>query len=233
MREAAGVYYKKHGVTIDVSGGGSDIGVQAAIQGTADIGMVSRALHENEEAALTAYPIGQDIVVPIVNSSNPVHDISLIQLRDVYLGSVRRWSSLGGVDRPITIIAKKDGRSTQEIWNEFFGLPETSLVPTHQFGANWAILLFVAADPLAIGYVSAGALNEAQKRGIRVRELTVGGKSASDLTHPNGHSLTRQLQLVTRGTPDPTVSAFLTFMQNDDGLAIVLRHGFSPLEKQP
>lgn len=233
VRDAARAYGARTGQVLDVSGGGSDLGIEATTAGKADIGMVSRALHSQERARLAGHLIGRDVVVPIVHELNPVHDLTETQLADIYRGKVQNWKELGGSDRPLTVVAKKKGRSTREIWDQYFGLEDRLTGAAHQTGANLASLLFVAADSSAIAYVSEGTVGEALKRGIRVRPLSINGRPAGELRQANGRALARELNLVTRAAPSRAVLRFLTFMRGEEGVAIILRHGFLPATTLP
>lgn len=227
-RDAARALSARTGQVFDVTGGGSDLGIAAAVTGKASIGMVSRALHDDEQAKLIGHLIGRDVVVPIVHVLNPVHNLSEAQLTDIYRGKVHNWKELGGSDRPLTVVAKKKGRSTREIWDRYFELDGSLTEAAHQTGANLASLLFVAADNSAIGYVSEGTVDDAIKRGIRVRQLSINGRAAGELRRADGRALARELNLVTRGTPSAAAQRFIAFIRSDAGLVILRRHGFVP-----
>ena len=82
------------GVEIEISGGGSGTGISEATSGVLDIGMSSRGLRDNEKEALTGYEIALDGVAVIVNPANPLDDLTIEQVKDIFTGEVNRWNKL-------------------------------------------------------------------------------------------------------------------------------------------
>src|ERR1700733_2035806 len=82
-------------------------GLDAVSAGTADIaGSARPAMPDRaEEKGINFYPVAWDGVVPIVSSDNPVSNVTLKQLHDIYLGRVTNWKELGGPDSPINLYA--------------------------------------------------------------------------------------------------------------------------------
>lgn len=118
MKELAAAYEAKVGTKVNLTGGGATRGIRAASAGTADLGGTCR--HWLKEASGEIHPqekdaeliqVAWDALVVIVHPDNPVDDISLENLKKVYNGEVTKWSELGGVDRPIGLIAR-EGKSS-------------------------------------------------------------------------------------------------------------------------
>ncbi len=108
MTELAKAYAQK-GVAINVNGGGATKGIRQVAGGAADIGGSCRFhLPENEvEESVSFEPVAWDALVVIVNKDNPVKNISFEQVRDVFLGKIKNWKTLGGQDAPINLYARK------------------------------------------------------------------------------------------------------------------------------
>jgi phosphate transport system substrate-binding protein len=83
------------GVTVEISGGGSGTGISEATDGVVHIGMSSRELTDDETAALTPTVIAQDGVAVIVNQANPLENLTLEQVRQVFVGELTTWGELG------------------------------------------------------------------------------------------------------------------------------------------
>ena len=96
LMQALSQAYKGHnpGIDIEISGGGSGTGISEATSGVIDIGMSSRALRDGEVDELTAINIALDGVAIIVNPGNPIADISIEQIKDIFTGAVTRWSDV-------------------------------------------------------------------------------------------------------------------------------------------
>ena len=83
------------GVEIEISGGGSGVGINESTEGLLDIGMSSRNLRDNEKEALTDITIALDGVAVIVNAANPLAGLSLEQVKDIFTGEITRWNQIG------------------------------------------------------------------------------------------------------------------------------------------
>ena len=102
------------GVTVNVEFTGSGTGIQATIDGTADIGNSSRGLKEEELAeGLVENIIAIDGIAVIVDTANTVTDITSEELAKIYTGEITNWSELGGADQPIVVVGRESGSGTR------------------------------------------------------------------------------------------------------------------------
>lgn len=199
------------GVRVDVQTGGSSRGIADARRGTADVGMVSRAL-KPEEADLKAHPIALDGVSLILHRDNPISALTDAQVVAIYTGQLTRWSELGGADARITVVNKAEGRSTLELFLGHFKLQSESLRADVVIGDNQQGIRTVAGDPNAIGYVSIGSAAFEASRGTAIKMLPMAGVEPTLANVRNGSfPLSRPLNLVIRGEPSPLASAFIAF----------------------
>lgn len=198
---------------VDVQTGGSSRGVADARRGTADIGMVSRALNA-EESDLTAYPIALDGVAMIVHRDNPLSVLSEEQIVAIYTGQVMNWREIGGADAPITVVNKAEGRSTLELFLSYFKLRNEDIKPSIIIGDNQQGIRTVAADPHAIGYVSIGTAAYETSRGTAIKALPMGGIEATLENVRNGSfPLSRPLHLVTLGAAEQASALARSFIE--------------------
>ena len=227
------IFHNQTGIRLYVKGGGSGTGIRGALDGTIDVGMVSRALNEGEaEEGLVAHPIGYDGIAVIINSAISLEAISRAQLYNIYAGTQRNWRFVGAGEHEITVIAKREGRSTRQLFDAYCGLKE--ITPSaHLAGPNEAAIVLVGSDSSAIGYVSIGVAEEAVELGVSIRFLTLDGIKPSQDNVVNGsYPIRRQLNLVTKGQPSTEVQRFIRFMQSDAGQAILQQHHFITLNSQ-
>ncbi len=190
------------GTRVDVQTGGSSRGIADARRGTADIGMVSRALNA-DEIDLTAYPIALDGVAIILHRDNPLAVLTEEQIVAIYTGRVTNWREIGGSDAPITVVNKAEGRSTLELFLSRFKLRNEDIKPSIIIGDNQQGIRTVAADPNAIGYVSIGTAAYEASRGTAIKALSMNGIEATLENVRNGSfPLSRPLHLVTLGAAD-------------------------------
>ena len=97
-------------VSVTYNPTGSSAGIQAVQEGRCDIGLSSRALKDEEKASgLLETILAYDGIAVIVNPANPVEDLTLAQIADIYTGKITNWSELGGSDSEIVLIGRAHG----------------------------------------------------------------------------------------------------------------------------
>lgn len=213
VKRVAAEFTAATGIKMRISGGGSGRGAQLAAEGKADIGMVSRGLHEDEARTLVATTIALDAVAVFVHERNPISGLTHQQIADIYRGHLVQWQQLDTAipDSRIYPVGKLHGRSTRELFDGFFGLRGKEYpAGTYMIGANVASILYVSLDPQAIGYVSAGSLEHAARQGAPVKTLSVDGIAPSHENILAGrYPYVRPLNLITRGTPRGETARFI------------------------
>jgi len=232
VKDAGKAFYRMSGIRVVAKGGGSSAGVKAALERTADIGMVSRPLTPEEADKLRAYLIGHDGIAVILNGAIPLSEIARQQVVNIFSGAITNWKALGGKDLEITVIAKRVGRSTRRLFDQFFSLQE--VVPTAQLiGSNTEAIILVAGDPTAIGYVSIGSAEHAVQLGLRLRLLPLDGVAATSENVANEkYTLLRPLNLVTLGKPGKESGRFIEFLRSEQGQAFVRKNHFVTIDKR-
>ncbi|MEW5721780.1 MAG: PstS family phosphate ABC transporter substrate-binding protein [Thermodesulfobacteriota bacterium] len=215
-------------VNISLSGTGSGDGVKAIIDGTADIGNSSRDLKDKEikmaeekGVKIVKHVVALDCIVPVVHPSNPVSDLTMEQLKDIYTGKIKNWKELGGPDKPIAVISRDSSSGTFEYWNEAV-LHKEKVRPDAQLQAsNGAVAQAVAGNKYALGYVGLGYVND------QLKALTVGGVAAAMATAKDGsYPVSRELYMFTNGEPQGLVKEFLDFIKSAEGQTLAEEAGF-------
>ena len=229
--EIAKRYEAAHpGVRIDVQSGGSGRGVSDARSGLAAIGMVSRALKE-EEKDLTATAIARDGVAVILHGSNPVASLSDAQVAAIYTGQVLNWKDVGGQDAPITVVNKAEGRSTLELFLHHYQLKAPQIKASVIIGENEQGIKTVAGNPDAIGYVSIGSAEYAATHGTAIKLMPMGGVAASIAAVKDGSfPLARPLNLVTKGAATGLAKDFIDFARSPACFDLVQKLYFVPVQ---
>ena len=231
-QKAAEVYMRmKPDVRISVAGTGSGDGIKSVIDGTADIGNASRDMKSKEVKLAKSkgitpvrHTVALDCIVPVVNPANPVSNLSLAQLKDIYTGKIKNWKQVGGMDKPVVVISRDSSSGTFEVWNHKV-LKKARVRPDAQLQAsNGAVAQAVAGNKYAIGYVGIGYLNPKLK-GLTVNKVKASAKTAMDKSYP----IARALFMFTRGKPTGVVKGFLDFVKSPKGQKIAADEGFVPL----
>ncbi len=229
----AELYMHAHpGIRVNVQGGGSSAGIMAVRNHVCDVGMSSRELHK-DESALTSIPIAYDAIVIIVHISNPVHNLTVGQARSVFAGRIRNWQELGGPNLKITVVTREEGSGTRASFEEHVMADNAQLESQRHsaepFAAdalvqdsNGAVREIVAADEAAIGYISAGLVDD------RVRALSLNGIPASEENIRNGtYPISRRFLFLTAGAICTEAKDFIDFALSDSGQQALADEGLT------
>jgi phosphate transport system substrate-binding protein len=232
-QKVAEAYMKENpGVKISVSGGGSGEGMKALIDGYTDIADSSRFI-KDEEVKLAVqkgrYPVpfavAYDCIVPILHPSNSLKNITLAQLRDIYMGTTKNWKEIGGPDLKIVVVSRDTSSGTYEVWSEKVMKKERVYPGALLQASNGAVVQAVSKNKNAIGYIGLGYVNES------VKGLTVNGITGSAKTTLNGtYPISRPLYMFTEGWPKGDILNFINYvMHPQKGQKYVEEAGFVPL----
>ena len=210
-------------VHIYVQGGGSTAGIEAAISGAANIGMSSRNLIDAEKK-LHAVTIAKDAIAVIVHPSNPIKDLPLDRISEVFSGKIVNWKELGGPDHPIDIVTREEGSGTRESFQKFvMGKEDISLGALVQ-DSNGAVRQVISSDPNAIGYISLGLVND------QVKALSISGIQPNLANVNNStYTLVRPFLFVFREEPAEEAKSFLDFVLSPLGQKLLLKEGLVPV----
>jgi phosphate transport system substrate-binding protein len=211
------------GPPIQVQGGGSTAGVQAALSGAADIGMSSRALTAAEAVRLTAIPVARDGMAVVVHPANPIRALTLADVRSIYAGDRRSWQELGGAAAAITVITREDGSGTRAAFEELVMGGRQIAAHALVQDSSGSVRQMVAADPAAIGYISLGLVDGT------VRAITLDGIAASETTIDAGrYPLVRPFLFVVTGAGRGDARAFIDWVTGPEGRELTRREGLLP-----
>ena len=210
------------GIRISVQGGGSTVGIQSAQQGKAQIGMADMVKLPAEADGLASSVVARDGIAVIVNPANTVANLTMDQLRDIFCGKINNWKDVGGKDGTITLVSREAGSGTRSSFEQIVGnvkLGPNALVQD----SNGSIRETVASDPLAIGYLSHGLVNE------KIKALTIGGSPcSSEAVLAGKYPLVRPIFLLTKGAPQGAAKAFIDFILSDAGQTQICKDGLLP-----
>ena len=233
-QKAVEVFNQQHPeVKISISGSGSGDGIKALIDGTTDIAMSSREMKESEKQQAAAkqvspkeHVVAWDGIVPILHPSNPVTNLTLAQLKDIYTGKVTDWQAVGGQSGTIVVVSRDSSSGTYEAWGELV-LNKERVMPGAQLQASsGAVAETVARTPHAIGYVGIGYA----EGNPSVKAVSVDGvKAEASTVLDKSYKIARPLYLYTNGEPKGMAAEFLKFILSPAGQQLVKQEKFVPL----
>ncbi len=217
----AEIYMRDHAqVRIDVQGGGSSAGIFAAEQGAADLGASSRELTAKEKQ-LKEIPIAYDGIAIIVNKENPLTNLSLKQIRQIFQGEVTDWEQFHLKPHPIHIITREEGSGTRNAFEEMV-MGEKAEITSDALvqDSNGSVRELVADDPYSIGYISMGLVEP------RVKALSVDGVAPTrDNVKNRSYRLVRRFLLVARELKPGTCQDFINFILSGQGQSLLESEG--------
>ena len=212
-------------VTVNYTGSGSGAGVTSAIDGTADLGLASRALKsEEEEKGAQANIVALDGVAVVVNPDNAVDDLTVDQIAQIFKGEITNWKDLGGADEEIAVYGREAGSGTRGAFEELVGV-EDACKYLNEYSSTGDVIGNVASNPSAIGYASLSAV------GDNVKAVKVNGVECSEATVQDGtYEIQRPFVMITKdGTQlSDAAQAFLDFAMSADAASLIAQAGAVP-----
>lgn len=230
-------------VRISVTGGGSGTGITALISGTVDIANASRRIKDEEIKAALAngiqpveHIIARDAIAIIVHPNNPVQQLTIEQLSQIYQGQINNWRELGGEDRPIVRLSRETNSGTHVYFleevirqgnakNTAIFSADTLLLPSSE-----GIIAEVSDNPNAVGYDGLGYVTD------HVKVVAIGVQPEGPFVMPsiqtvnNGaYPISRDLYAYSRDNAAPLVEDYLSWMLTPEAQQIVSRLGFVPV----
>lgn len=205
---------------VNVQGGGSSQGIEAAKSGAADIGASSRELKPEEKEGMKEFVIARDGIAVAVHPSNPVEGLSVDQIRDIFLGKITNWKQVGGNDAPITVVTREAGSGTRDGFEHLVMNKQPITDKALVANSTGAVKATVAGDKNAIGYLSMAGLDAG------VKAIAVDGVKPSKESVKSGeYKVSRPFIYVTKGEPAGLAKAFIEFVLSEEGQKILEDEG--------
>jgi|GEM_PF-6364722 len=224
LERLAAEYQKPDQKQIIIEATGSLAGIEALIQNECDMAassvpasteLVQKA--EKNGGSLKAFPVCRDRIVPIVNTANPVDQLSITDLRDIFSGRTSFWKSAGWADSTIQVVLRQTVSGTCRMWEQIILKDDPPASGPTRVLSNSGVLAAVAENRYAIGYVSRAYLNH------EVKAVEITGLDS-------GTALERTLFLyVNSDRMSKTAKAFLTYLHSGPARKIISDSGFVPI----
>ncbi|MDR0842125.1 MAG: phosphate ABC transporter substrate-binding protein [Acidobacteriota bacterium] len=234
----AEIYMKKNpGVRLQVSGGGSGVGIAALINGSTDIAESSRPIKDAEKAQLKTkrnldaveLPVALDGLAVYVHDSNPVRELTLEQLKKIYTGAVTNWKDVGGKDGRILLYGRENSSGTYAYFKEHV-LADADYHPTTQtLPGTAAVISAVAKDARGIGYGGIAYLKGVRAVKVKKDAASPGIEPTLDNVQKNIYPISRLLYWYFAGAPTGQIKQLADWVVSADGQAVVTDVGYYPL----
>jgi phosphate transport system substrate-binding protein len=231
-------YMNKHeGVQISVTGGGSGTGIAALINGTTEICAASRSMKPNELELATKqgkepveYDVALDGIAVVVHPDNPVDQLTLNQLKQIFTGESDNWQEFGGPDEKIYVLSRESSSGTYVFFNEHVLQSQDYSKQARLMPATSAIIQSISEDKWSIGYVGLGYAHEA---GEKVKMIAVKNNPEEEAILPSpetvkdgSYSIARPLHFYTIGQPQGLTKEFIDYCLSSEGQETVVETGY-------
>jgi phosphate transport system substrate-binding protein len=233
----AEIYMKKNqGVTIQVTGGGSGVGIAALINGSTDIANSSRPIKPAEIEKIKAkynknsieIACAKDGLSIFLNKANPVAELTIEQIGDIFSGKITNWKQVGGPDAKIQLYGRESSSGTFEFFKEH--VVKTDFSPSCQtLPGTAAIINAVKKDKFAVGYGGAAyaegvkdckVKKDAKSKGVLPTAATIKNK-----TYP----IARYLYMYLKSKPTGETKKFIDWILSAEGQKVIVEVGYYPV----
>ncbi|MCI7734214.1 MAG: phosphate ABC transporter substrate-binding protein [Dysosmobacter sp.] len=215
-------------ITYDATGSGA--GIEAASNGSADIGLSSRALKDEEVASgLVGTTVALDGIAIIVNAESQVADLTVEQIAKIFTGEITDWSQVGGAAGEISCIGREAGSGTRDGFESITGTKDTCKL-AQELTSTGAVIEAVAGNPNAIGYASLSSVEGKDT----IKAVTVGGVACTEDTVLDGsYEIQRPFVLVTKDGAELSAQAqaFFDFATSAAAGDLIRAAGAVPVAK--
>lgn len=204
---------------------GSGAGIAAVSEGRCDIGLSSRGLKADELKTLDQTNFALDGIVVVINPSNPLTNLTIDQINQIYTGKITNWKEVGGADKPIVLIGREAGSGTRDGFESVVNAKDACKY-RQELTSTGDVITTVSKNENAIGYASLAAVSD------KIKAVTVNGVQASEATIQDGtYKLQRPFVFVTVKGKDlnPTAKKFYDFALSKDAHELIKMAGVVPV----
>jgi phosphate transport system substrate-binding protein len=234
----AEVYMSKNkDVIIQVTGGGSGTGISALINGTTDICNSSRPMKKEEKIKLKEKygSPGVEIKVAVdglsiyVNEKNPVNELTLQQVRDIYTGKIKNWKEIGGQDAKIILYSRENNSGTYVYFKDEVLLGADFHPSCQNLPGTAAVVNAVAKDKNGIGYGGAAYGKGIKELKIKKDEKSPAYAPTKENIKKGLYPISRFLYMYTIKKPEGSVKKFIDWVLSEEGQKVVTQVGYYPI----
>ncbi|UCG29545.1 MAG: phosphate ABC transporter substrate-binding protein [candidate division WOR-3 bacterium] len=216
---------KNPSIMVNVQGGGSTAGVQATINGTCDVGTSSRDLKPSERG-LRVILIALDGISVIIHKDNPVENLTVEQIRDIFAGRATNWQELGGLNTEIIPVTREEGSGTRASFEDMIMGEDVISDACLVQDSNGAVREIIATTAQGVGYISVGLVDEREKA------VAIDGVEPTLVNLiTEKYRFARPFLLLLRDEPQGDVKKFIDYTLSPEGQEILGSSGLIPVNQ--
>lgn len=224
------------GQVVQVNGGGSGTGIAALINGTVDLAQSSRAMKDDEKKKVAAsrgsevveQPVALDALAVFVHSSNPIQQLTIAQVKDIFQGKVKNWNQIGGPNATIVLYGRESSSGTYDYFREHVLAKEDFAPAVQTLQGTAAIINAIGQDKNGIGYGGIAYAKEVRPLAIQAegaQPVAPSEQTVADGTYP----LSRKLFFYHAQNAPERVTKFVQWTLTPAAQALVTNVGYFPL----
>ncbi len=234
----AEIYMKAHPETsIQVTGGGSGVGIAALINGTTDIANASRPIKSSEVEKLKAryntlgveIPCAKDGITIYLNEDNKVQELSIKQLSDIYQAKITNWKQVGGLDAPIKLYGRENSSGTYVYFKEEVVKGDYAAA-CQTLPGTAAVVNAVKKDKNGIGYGGAAYASGVKHCKVKKDEKSAGVLPTAENIANNKYPISRYLYMYLKSRPTGDMKKYIDWILSPEGQKVVVEVGYFPVK---
>jgi phosphate transport system substrate-binding protein len=234
----AEIYMKQHPETsIQVTGGGSGVGIAALINGTTDIANASRPIKQTEIEKLKSryntlgveIPCAKDGITIYLNDVNPVKELSLKQLSDIYTARITNWKQVGGPDAAITLYGRENSSGTYVYFKDEVVKADYA-ASCQTLPGTAAVVNAVKKDKYGIGYGGAAYAEGVKHCMVKKDDKSTAYLPSAENVAKNTYPITRYLYMYLRNRPSGDIKKYIDWILSPEGQKVVEGVGYFPVK---
>lgn len=220
-------------IRLPLVGGGTAMGYKSVLDGSSDIGMASGQISpeiqlwaQKHKLKFEEITIAADGIATIVNPVNPINELTLEQLHDIFTGSITSWNALGKYSGPINVVSHDPQLGTYEPWRrQVSGKDHITLRAKVVTSLN-SLMQAITSDPFSIGYVGTTFLDKQKVKPLAIDGVLPTYSSIKNRQYP----IRNNLQLLMRPSTSKEVKDFVAYcLDSKHGQVIIKEMGLVPV----
>lgn len=231
---------KKKNVTIQVTGGGSGVGIAALINGGTEVCAASRPMKDNEKEKIkekykkdvSETAVALDGLAVFVSTTNKIEEISLPQLEGIYRGTTSDWKDVGGAPGKIVVYGRENNSGTYLYFKEHVLKNKDFANEVQSLPGTAAVINAVSKEPRSMGYGGIGYAKDVKILNVKESDKSKAIKPSMETVVSGEYPISRKLFFYTVGEPTGQTKAFVEWCLSDEGQKICEEVGYYPVTKK-
>lgn len=224
-------------VAVQVTGGGSGTGISALINGTTDICNASRPMKNSERDKLKQrfgtrgieIKCAQDGLSLYVNEANPISELTMQQIKDMYTGKINNWKDVGGPNERLILYSRENNSGTYVYFKDNVLLGEDFAPTAQNMPGTAAVVNAVAKDKWGIGYGGAAYGKGIREVKVKKDAVSPGYTPTFENIKSGNYPIARYLYMYVKNRPAGAMKEYIDWILGDEGQKIVSEVGYFPI----